>query len=71
VSPDCIRVQFRETHDVVYVYDHVIPGAIHVERMKGLADEGRGLSTYISQHVRDRYRRKESTTPDDESPTPR
>lgn len=59
-GPNFIKVQFRESDDVVYVYDHVVPGAADVERMKALAAEGRGLSTYISQHVGDRYRRKES-----------
>jgi hypothetical protein len=58
-GPDFIKVLFGEHDDVVYVYDHVVPGATHVARMKALAVEGRGLSTYISQHVRDQYRRKE------------
>ncbi|HEY4218738.1 MAG TPA: hypothetical protein VGM67_16465 [Gemmatimonadaceae bacterium] len=59
-GPDFIKIQFGATDDVVYVYDHVIPGATDVARMKALAVAGRGLSTYISQHVRDRYRRKET-----------
>ncbi|HXT16160.1 MAG TPA: hypothetical protein VN706_11060 [Gemmatimonadaceae bacterium] len=59
-GPDFIKVQFGETDTVVYVYDHVIPGAADVARMKALAVAGRGLSSYISQHVRDRYRRKEN-----------
>jgi hypothetical protein len=58
-GPDFIKIQFAETASVVYVYDHVIPGSIEVEQMKALAAAGQGLSTYISQHVRDRYRRKE------------
>lgn len=59
-GPDFIKVQFGETDDVLYVYDYVAPGAADVERMKVLAVAGRGLGTYISQHVRERYRRKES-----------
>jgi hypothetical protein len=62
VGPDFIRVRFRETPDVVYLYDYESPGAAHVERMKALAEEGRGLSGYISQQVRERYRRKELAT---------
>jgi hypothetical protein len=58
-GPDFIKVQFNESDDFIYVYDHVVPGATDVAHMKALAAAGRGLSTYISQHVRDRYRRKE------------
>jgi len=56
---DFIKVQFGEFDDWIYVYDHVRPGIAEVAHMKALAATGRGLSTYISQHVRDRYRRKE------------
>lgn len=55
---DYIKVQFR--NGVTYVYDHVKPGAEHVEHMKELARAGRGLSTYISRHVRTAFARKES-----------
>jgi hypothetical protein len=41
-----------------YDYDYRHPGREHVETMKRLAEEGRGLSTYISQHVRKNYARK-------------
>jgi hypothetical protein len=58
-GPDFLKVQFRDSDEFVYIYDHVVPGAADVARMKALAVAGRGLSTYISQHVRDRYRRKE------------
>lgn len=59
-GPDFIKVQFHSADDRVYVYDHVVPGAYDVARMKALAATGRGLSTYISQHVRDRYHHTES-----------
>jgi hypothetical protein len=39
----------------VYDYTYAKPGRGHVEEMKRLALAGRGLSTYISQHVRDDY----------------
>jgi hypothetical protein len=54
---DWIRVRFRLGD--AYVYDYASTGLHHVERMKELARLGRGLSTYISQHVRDAYARKE------------
>ena len=58
-GPDFIKVQFRGGNHDVYVYDYVVPGRNEVERMKMLAAAGSGLSTYISQHVRERYHRKE------------
>jgi len=47
--PDAIYVEF--TGGPVYLYDHTCPGRAHVERMQVLARSGRGLSSYISQHV--------------------
>ena len=41
-----------------YEYTAGSAGATHLARMRALAQEGRGLSTYISRHVRDRYARK-------------
>jgi len=38
--------------------DETKPGAQHVARMKQLAEEGRGLATYINRYVRDNYARK-------------
>jgi hypothetical protein len=38
-----------------YLYDATKPGAAHVAKMKRLALAGRGLTTYISQHVRENY----------------
>ncbi len=54
LRPDAIKVKFRGS-DRVYVYSNVSAGAAHVTRMKRLAEAGKGLSTYISQHVHDRY----------------
>jgi hypothetical protein len=56
IGPDFIRVQFR--HGEPYIYDNTTPGAAHVDQMKLLAVAGRGLGTYISQHVRNSYARK-------------
>lgn len=56
LGPSFIRVWFKDGDG--YEYDHGRPGRGHVEAMKRLAEEGRGLSTYISQHVRKNYARK-------------
>jgi hypothetical protein len=52
-----IAVQFREA--TVYVYDWSRPGRSHVEQMTVHAIAGRGLGTYISQHVKKVYARKQ------------
>jgi hypothetical protein len=51
-----IHVQFRD--GTVYLYDDAATGKAHVREMQRLAIAGAGLSTYISQHVHDRYARK-------------
>lgn len=51
--PECIVVQFRGGD--VYLYDQIRPGVAHVDAMRKHALQGRGLSTYISRHVRDNY----------------
>jgi hypothetical protein len=57
LGADFIRVRFRG--GVTYRYGHIRPGQHHVDRMKALAVAGRGLGTYISQHVCDQYESKE------------
>jgi len=57
IGPDFIRVRFEDGG--LYVYDHRSPGRHHVDAMKSLAVAGRGLSTYISAHVRTAYARRE------------
>ena len=59
IGPDFIAVQFQDP--TVYVYDHTRPGRAHVEQMKTCADGGRGLGTYISQHVRKAFSRKQGS----------
>lgn len=51
-----ITVQFKSGDR--YLYTENSAGADHIARMHTLATEGRGLSTYISQHVHERYARK-------------
>jgi hypothetical protein len=51
--PDAIAVQFADGR--VYLYNHDCPGRRHVSRMRAIAREGQGLSTYISRHVGNRF----------------
>ena len=53
IGKDYIKVEFVD--GPIYVYNHAIPGPGEVEQMKKLARDGRGLSTFISRNVRDRY----------------
>ncbi|WP_242111899.1 hypothetical protein [Luteimonas aquatica] len=53
-TPTSILVHFRDA-DRLYEYSHASAGRAKVERMKRLAEAGRGLSTYISQHASDDY----------------
>ena len=53
LKKDAIDVKFVDGR--VYRYSHASAGAEHIARMKVLAEEGKGLTTYISQHVRERY----------------
>jgi hypothetical protein len=41
-----------------YLYDYFKPGEEHVEQMKMLARRGKGLTTYVNQHVRANYSKK-------------
>ena len=51
-----IHVQFHD--GMIYVYDEATASHKHVAKMQQLAVAGAGLSTYISQHVHNRYARK-------------
>jgi hypothetical protein len=55
IGKDCIRVVFS---DMIYLYSYKTPGKQHVEKMKELARQGNGLSTYISQNIREQYEDK-------------
>jgi hypothetical protein len=56
LAPGAITVEFAGGKQ--YVYDAERPGAAHVRRMQELAARGKGLATYIAQHVRERYQRR-------------
>jgi hypothetical protein len=51
-----IIVQFRNGDRYLYTEDSA--GAANVAKMQELAKAGRGLSSFISQHVSNRYERK-------------
>jgi hypothetical protein len=51
-----ITVQFRNGERYLYTEDSA--GAANIATMQELARAGRGLSSFISQHVHDRYARK-------------
>ena len=57
LGADFIQIRYRNDPHI-YTYDRHRPGAEHVERMKVAAREGRGLATYISQHVKGNYASK-------------
>ena len=48
LGPDFIRVRFRSGGTYLYTYENV--GEENVEKMKELAESGRGLATFINQH---------------------
>lgn len=56
IYADRILIEFAAGD--IYVYSYRMPGKADVEQMKTLAEKGKGLSTYISQNVRDRYESK-------------
>jgi len=51
-----ITIQFRNGERYLYTEDSA--GAANIAKMQELALAGHGLSTFISQHVHERYERK-------------
>lgn len=49
IGTDFIKVAFKSAPKI-YVYTHIKPGLLHVNKMKELAIAGQGLQTYINQH---------------------
>lgn len=56
IEEDGIKIEFN--HDAVYLYTYASAGKRTIEKMKRLATTGKGLSTYISQVVREKYKTK-------------
>jgi hypothetical protein len=55
-GPDWIDVRFRS--GARYKYTAASAGMHNIEEMQRLAERGKGLSAFISQHVHDAYARK-------------
>lgn len=53
---ESITVEFN--HDAIYLYTYESAGKRRIEKMKRLANEGKGLSTYISKAVKEKYEQK-------------
>jgi hypothetical protein len=53
IGTDRIHVQFVDGK--IYTYTNASAGASNIRLMKVLAKSGKGLSTFISQHVKDGY----------------
>ena len=56
INNEGIVVEFN--HDSAYQYTYASAGKSVIEKMKRLARAGRGLSTYITQFVRDKFDKK-------------
>ena len=56
IEGDSITIEFRKGG--TYRYDANKPGAGHVSVMKGLAQSGDGLNTYINKNVRKNFAAK-------------
>lgn len=57
IEGDSITLRFVD-RATLYVYDAQRPGRAAVQEMQRLAKRGRGLTTYINQHVRKNYAQK-------------
>lgn len=53
---DSIAVEFED--GAIYRYTYRSAGRLTMEKMKSLAEAGRGLSTFIARHVRKAYAAK-------------
>jgi hypothetical protein len=56
IGSDYIDVQFKGGK--VYRYTDASAGSNNIETMKGLAQAGHGLNTFISKNVKERYASK-------------
>lgn len=60
IAPDAIDIEF--TSGWIYRFSYEKPGQLRVERMKELAQSGRGLSTFINKHVKNRFEKRRHKT---------
>jgi hypothetical protein len=57
IGDDFVRVIFHDK--TIYLYTESSAGEENINQMKILARRGYGLNTFINQHVRKKYARKE------------
>ncbi len=57
IGDDYITIEFSD--GAVYRYTYASAGEENVDRMKGLAEAGQGLNTFLSTNVMKLYERKE------------
>ena len=53
IGEDRIKIKFLDGTIYLYTYDSA--GPENIEQMKTLAENGRGLTTFINQSVREQY----------------
>lgn len=53
IGPDYIRIEF--TTGAIYEYNHEHTGAAQTEHLKYLAEQGKGLNSYLNQKVHKKY----------------
>lgn len=53
---DSIRIEFN--HNAIYEYMYASAGKHIIKKMKKLVNAGKGLSTYISRTVREKFKKK-------------
>jgi hypothetical protein len=58
IGEGSITVKFTGDGSPCYLYNEEHPGPAAVQEMQRLARAGKGLTTYISQHVREDYARR-------------
>ena len=58
IADDAIQVVFKSGTHRNYLYNHLRPGKLIVDRMKALAVEGCGLNSYISTTVKSNFAKK-------------
>lgn len=58
ITQDAIHVVFKSGTQRNYLYNSVRPGQAVVGNMKQLAQQGRGLNSYISRVVKSNFARK-------------
>lgn len=56
IKDESITIEF--SRGSVYIYTYSSTGKRNIEKMKKLALAGKGLSTYISRNIKDKYETK-------------